>query len=213
MSSSKKTELISQTYELLKTTSPNDIKIRAIASACDCTSTVIYRHFEDLDHLIRFAAVRFLENYVIDIQKIVTGNSDPLELLMKMWQTFAQYAFENVEVFELFFWGRFKERLGDTIFEYYQFFPEEWKNLDGLFTSVFFNNDLKERNYIVLHRATVAGYFDHKTDRMLSDIACDLFHGLLLDYKECFREPGKAAEGAAYYMQMLESLVSKYRIK
>lgn len=213
MSGSKKTELILKTYELLKTTSPDNIKIRTIASACDCTSTVIYRHFEGLDHLIRFAAVRFLENYVIDIQKIVNGNSDPLEMLIRMWETFAQYAFENIEIFELFFWGRFKERLGDTIFEYYQFFPEEWKNLDGLFTSVFFNNDLKERNYIVLHRAAVAGYFDHKTDRMLSDISCDLFHGLMLDYKDCYREPDKAKEGAVYYMQMLMALIDKFRIK
>ena len=213
MSGSKKTELISKTYELLKTTSPDDIKIRAIASACNCTSTVIYRHFEDLDHLIRFAAVRFLENYVIDIQKIVNGNSDPLEMLIRMWETFAQYTFENIEIFELFFWGRFKERLGDTIFEYYQFFPEEWKHLDGLFTSVFFNNDLKERNYIIVHRAAVAGYFDLQTDRMLSDISCDLFHGLMLDYKECYREPGKAQEGAAYYMQMLTALIEKFRIK
>lgn len=67
---SKKNELVLKTYELLKTTGPYNIKIRTIATACNCTSTVIYRHFDDLDHLIRFASVRFLENYIVEIQRI-----------------------------------------------------------------------------------------------------------------------------------------------
>lgn len=213
MSSNKKNELILQTYEMLKTTSPEDIKIRSIAAACNCTSTVIYKHFDDLDHLLRFSSVRFLENYIIDIQKDINEASDSLEMLISMWRTFSHYAFENLEVFELLFWGRFKERLGDTIYEYYQLFPDEWKNMDGLFTSVFFNNDLKERNYMILHRATVNGYFAHANDRLLNDIMCDLFHGLLLEYKEKFRTPGEAEKGAARYMEMLMSLIDHYRLK
>lgn len=212
-SSNKKTELILQTYEMLKTTSPEDIKIRGIAAACNCTSTVIYKHFDDLDHLLRFSAVRFLENYIIDIQKDINEASDSLDMLISMWNTFSHYAFENVEVFELLFFGRFKERLGDTIYEYYQLFPDQWKNMDGLFTSVFFNNDLKERNYMILHRATVNGYFSHTNDRLLNDIMCDSFYGLLLEYKEKFRTPGESEKGVAHYKEILMSLIDHYRVK
>ena len=212
-SSNKKTELILQTYEMLKTTSPEDIKIRGIAAACNCTSTVIYKHFDDLDHLLRFSAVRFLENYIIDIQKDIDEASDSLDMLISMWNTFSHYAFENVEVFELLFFGRFKERLGDTIYEYYQLFPDQWKNMDGLFTSVFFNNDLKERNYMILHRATVNGYFSYANDRLLNDIMCDSFYGLLLEYKEKFRIPGESEKGSARYKEILMSLIEHYRVK
>ena len=51
-------------------------------------------------------------------------SSDPLDMLISMWDSFAQNAFANVEVFELLFWGKYKERLGDVIFEYYQLFPD-----------------------------------------------------------------------------------------
>ena len=78
---SKKNELVLKTYELLKTTGPYNIKIRTIATACNCTSTVIYRHFDDLDHLIRFASVRFLENYIVEIQRITNEKTDALEML------------------------------------------------------------------------------------------------------------------------------------
>ena len=210
---SKKNELVLKTYELLKTTGPYNIKIRTIATACNCTSTVIYRHFDDLDHLIRFASVRFLENYIVEIQRITNEKTDALEMLETLWEVFAKYAFENIEVFNELFWGRYKENLGDTIFEYYQMFPDEWKNLDGLFTSVFFNNDILERNHIMVHRAAMTGHFSLDDSRMLSAMECSLFHGLMLEYQTKYRLPGIAEEGVAYFMKMLRSLHDHYKIK
>lgn len=213
MASKKKLELIIKTHEMLKTKSPEELSIRTIAAACDCTGTVVYKHFENLDHLLLIASVRFLENYVIELEAVLNSNTDSLEMLYEMWRVFAKYAFANVEVFELLFWGKYKDRLSDAIFEYYQIFPEKWENLDGLFTSIFFNNDLKERNYIMQRRTAAMGYFAHKDLRMLSDMECDLFHGVMLNYRRVYREPGKAEEGADCFMGMLESLFEHYRIK
>lgn len=215
MISGKKEELVAQTYKLLKTTSPGDIKIRTIAERCHCTTTVIYKHFTDLKQLICFASVRFLEDYIIDVKKIVNSDSDPLVMLRSMWGAFAKYAFRNVEVFELLFWGEFKGQLGDTIFEYYQIVQDkgEWERLDGLFTSVFFNSDIQERNYMIVHRAAVKGYFSYNNDRLFSEMQCDMFHGLLLEYKDKYRDQTKAAEGEKKWMEMLNSLIAAYRIK
>ena len=57
MAENKKKELIQKTYEILKDVGPEDTKIRTIASKANCTSTVIYRHFNDLDHLLLFASI------------------------------------------------------------------------------------------------------------------------------------------------------------
>lgn len=213
MASNKKNELIQKTYELLKTSGPQDVKIRTIAAAANCTSTVIYKHFDDLDHLILFASVRFLEDYIIELQNIINKNTDTLNMVVAMWKSFAKYAFTNIEVFELLFWGKYKDRLGDTIFEYYQLFPNEWRNLDGLFTSVFFNDKLEERNSIMMHRAATTGYFTYDDAMLLSDLQCCMFHGLLMEYKDKYRNPEMAEEGSQRFMDMLDSLINHYRIK
>lgn len=213
MAENKKKELIQKTYEILKDIGPEDTKIRTIASKANCTSTVIYRHFNDLDHLLLFASVKFLEDYMIDLQEIFNANANVLDMVVEMWKSFSKYAFENIHVFETLFWGKYKENLGDTIYEYYQLFPEEWKNFGGLSASVFFNDDLYERNRIMLRRAAVTGYFTFDDAMLLSDLECHLFHGLLLEYKDKYREPGMAQEGAQRFMEMLNSLISKYRIK
>lgn len=209
----KKSELVLITYQMLKTHSPSEIKIRNVAAEAHCTSTAIYRHFTDFDQLILFACIRFLEDYVVDLQDTIHQNSDALDMLIEMWKAFAKYAFRNVEVFDMLFWGKFREQLGDTIFDYYQLFPDKWQNMDALFASVFFNNDLSERNGIIMHRAAISGYFSYDEERMLSDMECVMFHGLLLQYRGCYRIPGKADEGAARFMEMLHSLISKYRLR
>lgn len=213
MASNKKNELIEQTYTLLKTTSPDQVKIRDIAALCGCTPTAIYKHFKDLDDLIRFGCVRFLEDYIRQTMKIVNENMDPLQMLVVMWEEFSQSAFQNADVYLQLFWGRFKNQLGDTIFDYYQIFPDQWQSMGGLFASTFFNNDIRERNYMIVRRASSAGYFHYTETRAISDLQCYLMHGALMDCQSGYRDPQVAEQGQKAFMELLNSTISHYRIK
>lgn len=213
MAQNKKKELIQKTYELLKTNSPQEITARTIAAACDCSSTTIYKHFDNLEHLILFSSIKFLEDYIIELNEIIQENDNAVKMTIEMWEVFAKYAFENVEVFELLFWGKYREGLGDAIFEYYQFFPNNLKSLNGFFTSVYFNDNLEERTSIMMQRAATTGYILYDDIKLLSELQCDSFHGLLVNYKEYYREPEKSKEGAQLYMNMLNSLLDHYLIK
>lgn len=213
MAASKKIELIQKTYELLKETAPDELKIRDIAKVCNCTPTVVYKHFENLDDLIRFGCVHFLEDYIRETMKIVNENMDPLEMLIIMWDEFSKCAFQNVDVYLHLFWGRYCSQLGDTIFDYYQLFPEQWQTMGGLFTSTFFNSEIKERNYTIVRRAAAVGYFHHTETKVISDMQCYLMHGMLMDYRSCYRQPGKAEEEQKLFMQILRSQIQHYCIK
>lgn len=213
MATSKKITLLNETYRLLQTTPPSEIKIRAIAEASKCSTTAVYKHFEDLDALVRLASIRFLEDYIVKIQGVLTEASDPMDILSTTWREFAKTAFHNIDVYLELFWGKYKKQLGDTIFSYYQIFPNEWQYLGGLFTSTFFNNDIKERNYIIVRRAAAMGYFSYDDARKVSDLQCYLIHGVLMDYQECYRDPQKAEEGFGYFMELLESTLKQYRLK
>ena len=213
MAASKKIELIETTYELLKTTAPSEIKIRTVADACKCSTAAVYKHFEDLDDLVRLASVRFLEDYIVRIQRVLTETSDPMEILLTTWKEFADIAFCNADVYLELFWGKFSSQLVDTIFDYYQIFPEMWRNLGGLFTSTFFNSDIMERNYIIVRRAATMGYFRSSEARLISDLQCHLIHGILMDYRGVYRDTRKAKEGADRFLELLTSICNHYRVK
>lgn len=213
MAASKKTELIRKTYELLQETSPNRLKIRDIAKACGCTPAAVYKHFEDLDSLIRFGCVRFLEDYIQKTMKTVSEHTDPLQMLIIMWDEFSKSAFQNADIYLELFWGRYRSKLGDTIFDYYSLFPAQWQSMGGLFTATFFNSEIKERNYTVVRQAAAVGYFQQEEIRLISDMQCYLMHGFLMDYQSCYRETGKAEEGQRLFMEALRSQIQHYRIK
>ena len=209
----KKSELIEVTYELLKVYSPEDITIRMIGSAAGCTSTTIYRHFENLDHLITVASVRLLESYIIEVGGILNAESSPLDALRAMWQSFSVQAFKNVETFEMLFFGRLQKYLNDAIVEYYQMFPSKWWSINGIFTTVFFSNSVEERNLIIVRRAAADGYLSVKDAALLSDLQVSMFHGELLKYRKTYRNPEVAAQGAREFMEMYDYLIDAVRLK
>jgi AcrR family transcriptional regulator len=208
----KKKDLILAAYQLIEEKGIDKITIRDIAARASCTSAVIYRHFENLDDLLMYASVRFLEAYVQEFQSIMKTNADALDMERLTWKTFSKYAFRNVEVFDRLFWGKYKDQLGDAIYEYYQIFPDNWKNLDGLYTTVFFNNDLKERNRTVLHWAVRGGYFHYDDADFLVDIQCDLFYGIMMGIRKTYRNPGIAEQAEQLFMKDLIKLEDQFRI-
>jgi AcrR family transcriptional regulator len=207
-----KKELILVTYRLLKEHRPKDIKARLIADAAGCTAAAIYNHFNNLNHLIMLASVKFLENYIIDFQMIMNENFD-IELQARAtWEVFAHYAFRNVDIFEMLFWGESKDETGERIFEYYQIFPDEWKHLDGFFATMFFDNDIENRNRVMVKRMATVGYLSYEDVETINRMECNMFYGLLMNYKKFYREPGKAEEGKILFMQMLDSLLNHYKL-
>lgn len=213
MKRNKKYELVDKTYELLRTHSPSELTIRMIADAAGCSSTVIYRHFENLDQLIMVASVRYLDNYIERLSTIRSSDVDPLDAVRLMWVAFGEEAFSNVEIFDLMFWGRYNDHLSECIIRYYQLFPDRWNATSAAYASVFVDDSIEERNFIANMRAAVAGYFSYDGLRTYSDIQCHTFHSLLIAYQDCYREPGKAEEGLKRFLEMYDLLVEKFRIK
>ena len=88
----KKQQFINCAYEILQTEGIAHLSIRRLAKEMGCTSTVLYSYFDNVEHLITIASVRYLEGYIADFKRITNENRDPLELNIKLWERFSTYA-------------------------------------------------------------------------------------------------------------------------
>ena len=209
---SKKADLIKAAYTMLADARPGDLSIRAIAAAAGCTTGAVYRHFDNLEHLIVVSAVKFLEDYIVELNDLLRSSNDPLQQHIEMWRAFAHQAFKNIDVFEMMFWGVDADSLNDAIFSYYQEFPESWRRLSGFQAMVFFSSSLSERNLLTLNRCMSEYKLAPSTIEMLNDVEICSFRGLMREYQDCYREPGKAEEGMERYMEMLDYMLGLVRI-
>ena len=69
---------------------------------------------------------------------------------------------------------------------------------------VFLNSNLEERNLLTLNRCMANYKLEASMISMIGNIEICCFHGLMMEYRDCYREPGKAEEGLAEFMAMLD---------
>ena len=60
--------------KMLRESGLASVSIRKVASEVGYNSATLYNYFEDLEHLILFASVRYLREYVASLQKALTND-------------------------------------------------------------------------------------------------------------------------------------------
>ena len=217
MSVERKRQFVDTAYRILKEEGVGEIKIRRIADELKCTSTVVYRYFENVNHLIALASIRFLNDYFADFKRITgdpKGMSHPYEMNLEIWDCLAHHAMKNIAVYENLFFGQYKEELGEIIFEYYQLYLDsDEQTFDGYTTSILFNDDLEQRDLVLLRRAAAAGEISMKDTEVLSKLETYLFHGVLLKYMGEDHKLGTAEKAYQEFYEVLHNLADKYRQK
>ena len=207
----RKREYIQITQKILETEGLEGIKIRRIAEAAGCTSAVLYKHFTDLDHLVTLASVKFLENYIREFKRVGSDLSlNPIEANMLLWKIFVKEAFRYLPFYERVFFGKYKEFLADTIYEYYVMFPDEMQEMDGFSVSIMFSSDLSEREYIRLRRAANMGLLSMEDARDLSRITVMIFHGMLRERRYDYQEPGVQEKAADECYRLIHRATERF---
>lgn len=209
--SNRKKEYIKITHHILETEGIEGMKIRRIAKAAGCTSAVLYKHFDNLDHLLVLASVRFLEPYIRKFKEISCDISlNPVEADLILWQYFINESFHYLPFYEAMFFGEYKGQLESTIYEYYQLFPEEMQDFDGFSVSILFSNDLYEREYIRLRRAANEGLISMNGARILSRLSISAYHGLLLEHRLDYLKEGVADQAAKECTFLIQELFKRF---
>lgn len=192
---------IDETYKLIQEHGVSGIRIREVARQVGLNSAMLYRHFDDLDHLIGVTCVRFLIPYYESLTGIIEGNPNLVDANLQSWECFAWYAFNDVPIFLHVFFNGEDHALGERyIREYFELFPEDYHHVPGIFEYLVPIADLGERTRLVLMRAAEQGVIAHDDVEQLA--ACDVFimEGMLHAYRHNYREPEKAREATRRYI-------------
>lgn len=211
MSLERRKEYIQTTYQIIKEEGIEGIKIRKLAQKIGCTSSSLYKYFEDVDHLVNLASIKFLDHYMryfIEVRE--DTKKSLLERHLCIWDCFVRDAFHAQPIFENLFFGKYNDQLSDTIYEYYRLFPEELRGLDGFSVSILFSGNLMERDYVWLRRMANQGFLTMEAAKYLSRVNILLFHGMLMELGEQYKDPEKASQAADDFSKIFRELYSHY---
>lgn len=175
----KRVEYIQIATRILEEEGIDALSIRRVAKEAGCTSAVLYRHFENKDHLLMLASVKFLIPYIQELlfQSSRTDISS-IQIDLILWKRFIDEAFHNRVYYDQLFFGEQSEMLSECIYEYYRLFSDDNEKFDGYTASIVMNSNLRERELIRLRRAANEKLITLDNAKLLSRLSTAVFNGM-----------------------------------
>lgn len=175
----KRIEYIQIATRILEEEGIGALSIRRVAKEAGCTSAVLYRHFENKDHLLMLASVKFLIPYIQELMfQSARTDISSIQIDLILWKKFIDEAFQNRVYYDQLFFGDQKEMLSECIYEYYSLFPDENEKFDGYTASIVMNSNLHERELIRLRRAANEKLITLDNAKLLSRLTTAVFNGM-----------------------------------
>lgn len=162
------TYFIEATEELMKEDDIDKISIRKIAKKAGYNSATLYYYFDDLEHLILFASIRYLREYTSALAKRIKATMTTLEKYRTVYETFNYYAFRSPVIFHNMFFGKYSPKLLDVIKEYYDIFPDDLDGHEDILKNLLTQGNMYERDKQIVIELVREGTLDEiKADMTL----------------------------------------------
>lgn len=171
---------IDATAEIIQEEGIEGITIRKIAERSGYNSATIYNYFENLDHLIFLAALRFIKPYATNVAEYAKKGNNSLEKNILIWEYFCIHSFNNPEIYNAIFFAKLSNPLDDYIADYYELYPDELVRDDSNVSKMLNKQNIYERAHIILEYCVEEGFLDDKSLDPLNEMILFIYKGILL---------------------------------
>ena len=204
------TYFIDAADKIIKEEGINKVTIRKVADKAGYNSATIYNYFENLDHLILFAAMRYIKDYSYALPEYLKDAKNSLDRFFKVWECFCHFSFKDPEIYYAIFFADLDEDLEDYIIDYYKLFPEELgPQLKGISTMLLKHN-IYERGMATINDCIDEGFIKAKDAESLNEMGTLIYAGVLSQVIKGKIDYDKATEKTMKYIRIIvDSLLIK----
>jgi AcrR family transcriptional regulator len=152
--------------------------IREVARRAGYKPATVYNYFENFDHLLFFASMRFLGKYTHALEDYLVGSENALDKFLLIWDCFCYYAYAEPEVYKYRFY-LYSGRTGDKLMEeYYREFPEELKqDWSPDIRAMMTRTKIEDRNMALVEELAHEGYISPSHCEIINNLTTILFEG------------------------------------
>ncbi len=183
------------------------LSVRKIAERAGYHNSTIYTYFKDEERLLSLACVPFFADYTRELARLRRSDLSVYDGFFAVWAYFCDSAFQQPDVFRLFFFGRYSGDLPELLDRYFELFPEEKDAYAPVLDEMYCGANFEERCL----RLTSPMVQEEKTRLtgenlpMVNSIIASVFRSLL--QRRCADQSLDSAELTAWFLQSLHYLV------
>ena len=205
-------KFIDAAFSIIESEGVENVTIRGVASIAGYNSSTLYNYFEDLDHLILFASIRYLRDYSQGLKEYVKKATNSLEMYLMIWECFCQYSFDRPEIYKLIFFSEHSTTLNNIISEYYNIFPEELGESPLQVKSMLTGNDIYSRTMYQFVDCVKEWYFKESDIAEINEVTILIYQSILMNLlrKKHAYNKQEAQEKTMHYFK---KIVEAYRLQ
>ena len=175
---------IDAAMKLIEDEGVEGVSIRKVATITGYNSATLYSYFQNLDHLILLACIKFLKEYVDGLDKHIAKAKDDLEKFQLIWDFFCTCSFKKPEIYQAVFFSKLDFSRSDfenfyEIKEFYEIYPEEINESFTRLHRMILKLDIYERNKILLIDLARKGFISPSHINTINNMQVLIYKGLL----------------------------------
>jgi AcrR family transcriptional regulator len=187
------------------------VTIRKVASAAGYNSATLYNYFDNIEHLIIFASIRYLRDYNQGLKKYVKNARNSLERYLLIWECFCKYSFDKPDIYNLIFFSDYSNSLNNIITEYYSLFPEELADSSLRLNSMLTGNNIYSRTLYQFGGCADEGYFREEDIPEINEVTILIYQSILQNLLKK-SPPYDSKEALDKVMKYFGKIVESYRL-
>ncbi len=168
------------TKTIIDTEGISAVTVRRVASMAGFNSATVYNYFENLNHLIFFASLKYLKDYAEALPKYTIKAKNSFENYLNVWRCFSYYSYLRPEIYNLIFFSSFSHTtINSSIKTYYSIFSEEIGEETKAFLPMLLEDNIHLRDYTVLKAASAEGFFKEEDLHEINEMNILIYQGML----------------------------------
>ncbi len=165
--------------QIIETEGIDAITIRKVSDIAGYNSATLYNYFENLDHLIFFASMKYLKEYVLRLPDYLKDSRDSIDRYFKIWECFCEHSFKKPKIYYTIFFDSFSNSLNDDIKAYYSIFPEELGIQSKDILPMLLGQNIYIRNRSILESCIPEGLVAQENLEDINEMNLLLYQGML----------------------------------
>ncbi len=162
------------------------VTIRKVSDLAGYSSATIYSYFENIDHLILFSSMKFLDEYIEALPEYINGETTSIGMFKKVWECFAHFAFRRADIFHAMFFSKLEKKYESYMEEYYCIYPIKDNNYPEIIQRMLREKSIYDRNLILIDDLIADGYVKAVNRDEISEMSVFIFESIL--HRLCMNE-------------------------
>lgn len=179
------------------------VTIRKVADIAGYNSATLYNYFDDLQHLLFFASMTYLQEYIDDLPHYIKYVKNSEELYLEVWNCFIEYSFLRHKIYYTLFFADIKHDMDTYVSQYYALYPLDVKKFPKEVRVMLQNSSIRNRSKILIDYCIEEGYVKPQAANAILDVSTGVYENMLLQVERNRLSPGVAKELCRDYIKKI----------